>query len=690
MITVKEFFHRVTITSALPYVNGVKHLGNIAGSMLPADIFHRFLDLFEVDNIFICGTDEHGTAVELAALEEKLGPERYSEKYYKIQKEIYEKWGFDFTFFGSSSAESNHQITRDIFLSSHENGYITSETIVVPYCQTCKRFLPDRYIIGVCPACGYERARGDQCEKCTKLLDPQDLINPRCTVCNGSTIEFRQEKHLFLQLPLLQNKLEQWLLQQKWPDNTKNLALGWIKEGLKPRCITRNLKWGVKVPLKGFEHLVFYCWFDAPIAYISITKDAHDAGVVKDWKSYWKDSHIYQFIGKDNIPFHTIIWPAILLAARDSEQRDTNYQLVHHVAGYEYLNWEGEKFSTSKGIGLFSDEALDLFPADYWRFYLASILPENKDSNFDWQDFQARINNELIGNYGNLFYRVTYFIEKYFGGKIPEAKLGQAEANLQFELEKTISKVKDLVEQVKLREALREILSFASQLNKYFQDSKPWDTIGTDKESAARTLYSTANLLLPLSLLLSSYIPESAKKALACLGGEKELTDKFLFEPGHRIKAQLLFKKIDEKEIEKVKRYRTKYAKKDKGVKGGTNDRDDSPSADTLVMGDNMLPFKEFQKVDIRVGTITDVKDHPNAEKLYVLKVDLGDEQRQLVAGLRQKYTKEQLEGRQIIVVTNLEPRELRGVKSQGMLLAAEDGTILEPASGVQNGSKIM
>ncbi len=688
---INVFPRRVTITSALPYVNGVKHLGNIAGSLLPADIFHRFLDMFGVDNIFICGTDDHGTAVELAALGEGLSPKEYSEKYYNIQKEIYERWGFDFTFFGRTSSQSNHHITQELFLSAHENGYIKGDVIVIPYCRHDKRFLPDRYITGTCPACGYDRARGDQCEKCGRLLNPDELLDARCGICGRNEIEFRQEKHLFLDLPLLEGRLGTWIKEQKhWPDNTRSLALGWIKEGLKPRCITRNLTWGVRVPLEHYGNLVFYVWYDAPTGYIAMTKDAHDAGIIRDWKSYWRDSSIYQFVGKDNIPFHTIVWPSILLAARDSEVRDTNYQLVHHVAGYEYLNWEDQKFSTSKGVGLFSDEALELFPADYWRFYLASILPENRDSNFDWDDFRARINNELIANYGNLFYRAAYFIEKYFEGRVPKGELGEAERSLQWELEKTIARVGELVEQVKLREALREILALASLTNAYFQHRTPWKLVEDDRNAAATVLYTTVNILQTLSLLLSPYIPESATNAVTCLGGNKHLTDKFVIEPGREIKAQILFKKIEPQEIEKVKRYKSRYTKTESSGKPEHGNPADDSVLVYLDLVNNMLPFKEFEKVEMRVGTITGVSDHPDADKLYILQVDLGNEQRQLVAGLRQKYSKDELEGRQVIIVTNLEPKELRGVSSHGMLLAAEDGTILSPTSQVPNGSKIM
>jgi methionyl-tRNA synthetase len=669
---------RVTITSALPYVNGVKHLGNIAGSLLPADIFHRFLDLFGVDNIFICGTDDHGTAVEIGAEKEGISPQEYAKKYYEIQKEIYGRWNFDFTHFGHTSSSSNKEITQEIFTAAYNNGYILKKTLTVPFCNNDKRYLPDRFTIGTCPTCNWNHAKGDQCEKCGRIMDPTDLIEPRCAICGKRAITFRDENHLFMDFGALQGKLRKWIEgNTHWADNTRNLALGWIKEGLKPRCITRNLNWGIKVPLTGYEHLVFYVWFDAPIGYISITKDGID-----DWKEWWTDSKIYHFIGKDNVPFHTIFWPGTLIASG-------KYTLPHHVVGYEYLNWEGDKFSTSRGVGLFSDEALDLFPSDYWRFYLSSILPENKDSNFDWNDFQSRINSELIANFGNLFYRATYFIETYFDGKVPEAEIGEEEQKLQWEAKKTIERVRELVNEVKLREALREILAFSSQVNKYFQDSKPWETVKTDKDKAARTLYTTVNLLHPIALLLRPFIPNSSDRAIKLLDTSKELTDEFTINPSHRIKAEILFQKIEDADLEKVKRYKTKYVKKDlteKNVQKPVAIVDDSK----IEMNSDMLPFNEFQKVEMKVGTIRKVEDHPKADKLYVLQVDLGHEHRQIVAGLRTKYTKDELDGKQVIIVANLEPKELRGVKSHGMLLAADDGTILCPSAHVPNGSKIM
>ncbi len=662
------FGKRVTIASAIPYVNGVKHLGNLAGSMLPADIFHRFLDLFGVDNIFICGTDDHGTPTEISAAAEGIPVREYVAKYYGIQKEIYRRWGFDCTYFGQSSHSPNHEITQDLFSSIYKNGFIEKGAVTMPFCNNCTRFLPDRYVFGTCPHCGYDGARGDQCEKCGRLLDPAELKDIKCSVCKKGDIVFSEQEHLFLNLSMLQDELGKWLETKEWPAATKNFALGWIKEGLKPRCITRNIEWGVKVPLKGYEHLVFYVWCDAPIAYIAITKQAFLERKLDRWKEYWTDSKIYHFVGKDNVPFHTIFWPATLMAARNDTARDGhgNFLLPHRVQGYEYLNWEGQKFSTSRGIGIFSDKAIDLYPADYWRFYLASILPETKDSNFDWNDFEGHINNELIANYGNLFHRVTHFIENNYKGRLPYAPPEEKEQQLQWHLSRTVTEIEQHLLKVELREALKKALSLSAEANRYFQEKKPWEA---HEEDVRRTLYAAANVLRAITIMLSPYIPESSRKALGLLnteGGWSGITEHRLKE-GHEIKAGLLFGKID--------------TSASKGIK---------EAADIISLSDNMLPHKEFQKVDMRTGTILKAEDHPNADKLLVLQVDLGTEKRQIVAGLRHVYKKEELDGRQVIIVKNLEPKEMRGVKSEGMLLAAEDGTILEPEKKTKNGARIM
>ncbi|MBI5061742.1 MAG: methionine--tRNA ligase [Candidatus Aenigmarchaeota archaeon] len=554
----------ITITSALPYVNGVKHLGNLVGSMLPADIFHRFMDAFGVPNIYICGTDEHGTPTEIAAAEEGMTPKEYSEKYHMIQKEIYHRWGFDFSFFGRTSSKNHHDTTRQLFLVIDKNGFITSDTLTLPYCQHCKKYLPDRFIEGTCPKCGYQLARGDQCENCGKLLDPMELENPHCNICKkNDTIIFKKEKHLFLNLTKVQDDLKKWVSKNKyWSPNVRNFALGWINEGLKPRCITRNLSWGIPVPKKGYEHLVFYVWFDAPIGYISMTKDWAEHNKT-GWEKWWlegKKPKIYHFLGKDNIPFHTVIWPSILIAGKSKK---TNFSLPYDVVGYEYLNWEGQKFSTSRRIGLFSDEALRLFPADYWRYYLSSVLPEKKDSNFEWDDFQKRINNELIANYGNLFYRVTSFIVGSFGYVPRPNKPASQEKELVEKIKQSTKKVEKLVRDVRLRDALKEMMALSDETNRYFQNKEPWFSIKnkTTRGDAATTVYYAVNATRTITTMLKPYIPRTAEHALECLKvekrklGWKNIND-FLIKPGHKISTEILFEKIKDEEIEAAKRFK--------------------------------------------------------------------------------------------------------------------------------------
>ncbi|MCD6216016.1 MAG: methionine--tRNA ligase [Candidatus Aenigmarchaeota archaeon] len=537
-------FKRITITSALPYINGVKHLGTLAGSILPADIFHRFIDLFGIPNIYICGTDEHGTPAEAAALEEGLDVKNYCDKYYEIQKKIYEQWNIDFTYFGRTSSDDNKKITQDIFLALKKNGFIIEKSLIIPYCIKCEKFLPDRFIQGTCPYCGYESAKGDQCEKCGKLLEPSELISPHCVFCGGDKIEFKEEKHLFVDFSKLQPKLKKWIEKNKqWPLNTRNFALAWIKEGLKPRCITRNLEWGIPVPLKGYEDLVFYVWFDAPIGYISMTKEWFGLNKKEnEWQKWWTDSKIYHFLGKDNIPFHTIFWPGVLIGSG-------KYSLPYFVQGYEFLNWEGQKFSTSKHIGLLTDEALKLYPADYWRFYLSYILPERKDSDFNWKDFQDKINNELLANYGNLFYRVTSFIKSKFGVVPKPTERGEEEKILEAKLQETVSKVEKLIWEVKLRDALKEILLLASATNKYFQDKKPWNS--SDSET---TIYTAVNVLRTITILLYPFIPSLGQTALNALNVDlckwSDISD-FLIKPGHKVKPKILIKKIEDDDLKR-------------------------------------------------------------------------------------------------------------------------------------------
>ena len=424
-----------------------------------------------------------------------------------------------------------------------------------------KRFLADRYVEGTCPNCQYEIARGDQCEQCGKLLDPNQLVSPRCKICSKNNIVFKKEKHLFLDLSKLEEELRKWITKNKhWPAGTRNFALSWVDEGLKPRCITRNLNWGVKVPLKGYTNLVFYVWFDAPIGYISMTSEgSKKLKKIKNFKRWWSEgASIYHFLGKDNIPFHTVFWPGMIMAAKS---KATNYSLPYFVQGYEYLNWQGEKFSTSRNIGLFSDEALNVFPADYWRYYLVSILPEKKDSNFDWVDFQNKINNELIANYGNLFYRTTSFIEKHFGIVPRPLKPGNAENEMSENIKNSLEKIKEYVMEVRLKEALREAMNISDEINKYFQIKEPWIMVN-DKRTrkySASTLYYAVNALVTATYALRPFIPATTDIALKTLNIKnpekvkwQDLKKPFI-KPGHKLRSLILFQKVEDVELARIK-----------------------------------------------------------------------------------------------------------------------------------------
>ena len=545
---------KIIVTSALPYVNGVKHLGNLLGSMLPADVYARFLRLQGEDVIFVCGTDEHGTACEVAALEAKIPIRDYVDKYYEIQKSVYEKWGLSFDYFGRTSARQNHETTREIFKRLHEKGLIVEKTLKLPYCLNDKRFLPDRYVAGKCPHCAYPYAKGDQCEKCGKVLDPIELLNPSCVICGKNNIDFRESKHLFLDLPKVEEPLRKWIAKQKqWPSNARNFALQWIREGLRERCITRDLEWGVKVPLAGYENKVFYVWFDAPIGYISITKQLFDEkGESAKWEEYWRgpQSKIIHFLGKDNIAFHTVTWPSVLLASEYAN-------LPHQVKSVEFLNYEGEKFSTSRKWGIFTDEALDWFPADYWRYYLLSILPEHSDTNFFWNEFQTRANGDLADTLGNLLQRCLVFVKNNYDSKIPSAKkLDEGDKAFKKAIVARVKKTRLLLQDYKLQEALHCAMDLARDANKYFNDSAPWHAVKTNPEKAKACVFLTANALRSVAIILEPFIPFSSRKIFVQLNLEFEGVkwkdaEGLGVKGGHAVNApEILFRKIDVKEIE--------------------------------------------------------------------------------------------------------------------------------------------
>ncbi len=554
------------VLSALPYVNGVKHIGNLLGSLLPADVFTRFLRLQGADVIFICGTDEHGAPIEVAALKEGIPVREYVDKYHAAQKGIYEKWDLSFDYFGRTSDAENHASTQELFKRVYDAGFVSERMMKMPFCLNDKRYLPDRFIEGTCPHCGFDGARGDQCEKCGKVLDAHELKAPHCTICNKKDIEFRDTKHLFFELQKLSEKLEAWVREQKhWPVNARHFALQWIVQGLKERCITRDLEWGVRVPVKGFEDKVFYVWFDAPIGYVSFTKEwAKGKGDEKLWEHYWrnKNCRIINCIGKDNLAFHTIIWPAMLMA---SEYAD----LPSQIKSFEFLNLEGKKFSTSRNWGIFTDEALDWFAADYWRYYLMSILPETSDADFNFTEFMQKSNNDLANVFGNLVHRCLTFTHMHYGGVVPApGELGPSDAEFVRSIKNRVQSVEDLFYEYKWQEALRETIALAHDANKFFNDGEPWKKAkGTEAErkQAATTVFLTINCLRSLSIILSPFIPGSCQKVFDYLregkvgeaGKEWASSKEQKVEAGRKIapaeEITPLFVKIDPAQITKVK-----------------------------------------------------------------------------------------------------------------------------------------
>lgn len=497
---------RRLITAALPYINNVPHLGHIVGSHLPADIFARYCRSKGYETLFVGGTDENGSTSEIAAEEIGVDIDDFCTKLHEEHKKVYDWFNISYDNFSRTTRPIHHKTTQEFFKKLYENGFIAKGKMKVFYSPEEGRFFADRYIKGTCPKCGYEDANADQCEKCTSLLDPTQLINPKSAI-TGAPLEIKEAEHLFLKLDKLSGKLESWLKEKKnWRSQVTSLALGWIKEGLKERCITRDLKHGVKVPLSGFEDKVFYVWFDAPIGYISSTKEA-----TKNWKKFWKEKNtkIYHFLGKDNIPFHTIFWPGMLMGHGE-------FNLPYYVEGLQYLNYEGGKFSKSKKRGVFCEKLLetDIDP-DFMRAYLTFIIPESGDTEFTWRDFQRRINSDIIGTYGNFINRTLSFIYNKLDGKIIKpAKNEYTEADKQLikSIREKARKTEDYLEKVQLRSAFLEILSLASYGNKYFNDSEPWNTVKKDTKRTNCTLYLCANLCKTLAILTQPYLPNAAQK----------------------------------------------------------------------------------------------------------------------------------------------------------------------------------
>ncbi len=653
---------RYLITSALPYANGPLHIGHIAGAYLPADIYVRYLRLKGKDVVYVCGSDEHGTAIALLARKEGVAPQALVDKYHSKIKETFQRFGISFDIYHRTTSELHHETASDFFKALNEKGKFTRETSKQLYDEDNKQFLADRYISGTCPKCGYEKAYGDQCEKCGSSLNPKDLINP-VSMLSGKPPVLKETSHWYLPMNEYEGWLKEWLLagHKEWKTNVYGQCKSWIDGGLQPRAMTRDLDWGVKVPVKGAEGKVLYVWLDAPIGYISATKQwAIDNK--RDWKPYWmnNDTKLVHFIGKDNIVFHCIIFPIILKAHGD-------YILPENVPANEFLNLEGNKLSTSRNWAIWLHEYLDEFPGkeDALRYVLCSIMPETKDSEFTWKDFQARNNNELVATLGNYVNRVLVLTHKYYGGKVPDA-IGAAAVS---GLPDAVKNIEQFISEYKFRDALSAVFDVVRSANKSLTDAEPWKKFSTDEPFVGKTLNAHLQLIASLSVLIEPFLPftSSRIRKMMNIADRKlswvETSNQNLLQAGHQLNAaEILFEKLEDDIIQK---------QIDKLYKGSQQTTATAPPEKTN--GKPSISYDEFSKMDLRVGKILAAEKVEKADKLLKLQIDLGSEKRTIVSGIAQFFQPEEIIGKKVSVVANLAPKKIKGIESHGMILMAED-----------------
>ena len=662
---------RYTITAALPYANGPKHIGHLAGAYLPADIYVRYLNANKRDVVFVCGSDEHGTAITFQALQEKTTPRAIIDKYHELIKKSFDELGIQFDIYHRTSEQLHHETSQEFFLDFYNKGLFKEISSEQYYDDEKKVFLADRYIMGTCPNCGHDRAYGDQCEKCGKSLSPSDLINPHSTL-SGKTPVLKETKHWYLPLNDYEPWLRTWLLRdhaKDWKANVYGQCKSWIDGGLQPRAMTRDGEWGIKVPLKDAEGKVLYVWFDAPIGYISATKQwAKDTG--NNWELYWKDSdtRLIHFVGKDNIVFHCIIFPVML-------HMHGEYIVPDNVPANEFLNLEGDKMSTSRRWSVEMHEYIEDFPgrADELRYVLCSIAPETADSEFTWKDYQTRVNSELVAILGNLVNRVLVLTAQNFDSKVPQA--GECD-DLRKVITEQREKISKAIENFQFREALAEMMNVARHGNKMLTEKEPWKTAKTDKQATAYTLYDGLQIVANLAILCRPFLPFTSDKLFAMLnldGTNYTWADagrQDLLKPGHQLgKAELLYQKIEDDVIQK--QLDRLLATKTASAAKTTPKVETKPTATAEQKGE--ITYDDFSKIDIRVGTITAAEKVEKADKLLKLTVDMGFETRTIVSGIAEHFKPEEIIGTQVSVIANLAPRKLRGIESKGMILMAED-----------------
>ncbi|PHN94662.1 methionine--tRNA ligase [Maribacter sp. 6B07] len=686
---------RYTITAALPYTNGPIHIGHLAGVYVPADIYARYLRSIGKDVAFVCGSDEHGVAISMKAKKEGVTPKDIIDKYHAIIKQSFMDFGITFDNYSRTSAPVHHKTASDFFTTLYKKGDFIEETTAQLYDEEAQQFLADRFVIGTCPKCGNEEAYGDQCENCGSSLNATDLINPKSTI-TGTVPTTKETKHWFLPLDRYEDFLKDWILKghkDDWKPNVYGQCKSWIDGGLEPRAVTRDLDWGIPVPVEGGEGKVLYVWFDAPIGYISSTKE-WAAREGKDWEPYWKDkdTKLVHFIGKDNIVFHCIIFPSMLKA-------EGSYILPENVPANEFLNLEGNKLSTSKNWAVWLHEYLVDFPEmqDSLRYTLTANAPETKDNDFTWKDFQARNNNELVAILGNFINRVVVLTNKYYDGKIPATgSLTNVDAETLEQLSKYPEIISTSIERYRFREAGQELMNLARLGNKYLADEEPWKVIKVDEERVKTIMNVALQIAAGLAVLSEPFLPFTSNKLknilnLSSSGTERsqslnwnDVSNKeALLKPEHQInKGELLFRKIEDAEIQ------TQLDKLEATKKANENENKQvMPQKDTIT-------FDDFSKLDMRVGTIIEAEKMAKAKKLLVLKVDTGLDVRTIVSGIAESFKPEEIVGKKVTVLVNLAPRALRGVDSEGMILMTEnaDGKLVfvnPDEDGVSNGLTI-
>jgi methionyl-tRNA synthetase len=673
---------KVLVTSALPYANGPIHLGHLSGAYLPADIYVRYKRLNGDQVIYICGSDEHGVPITISADKEKVSPQVIIDRYHEANKKAFERFGMSFDNYSRTSLPIHHETAKEFFLEFYNRGLFVEKKSLQFYDAKANMFLPDRYVEGTCPKCGNEEARSDECENCGALYDPSELKNPKSKISGGSPT-LKETSHYYFPLGKYQPALEKYVdeMNEKygWKDNVIQYCRGWFKDGLKDRAITRDLDWGIKVPVDSAAGKVIYVWFEAVLGYISSSKEFSQIKNDPDlWKKYWHDpdTKYVAFIGKDNVVFHTIIFPAILMAWNDGNKE--KYCLPQNVPANEFLNFEGKKFSKSRGWGIDVDEFLDLFETDLLRYALAANLPETRDTDFYWKEFQLRNNSELADILGNFINRTFTFVFKHFEGKVPPlSKLEKIDEDMLKEISEYPQRISDYFEKYKIRDGVNEIMNLARDGNKYFNDSEPWKTIKTDKERCGKTLNICLQAIYTLAELYSPVLPFSSKKLFNMLNTKpvewKECGKPHLKESHQLNKAEILFPKIEDEKIE-----------------AQINKLQDS---DLPKKTEELIPYDDFMKVHLRVAEVIEAERVNKSEKLLKLKVKIENEERQVIAGIAKSYTPETIIGKKVVIVANLKPAKLMGLESKGMILAVEteDGElqVLNVSEKIKTGTRV-